>query len=97
MSRKDQERKRHSPEFKAEAVRLVERRGDRTVAEVASTLGVAPNMLHVWRRQVDPNQSNDRGETPDQELQRLRREVIDLKRDRDALVESIAIFVRDRK
>ena len=40
---------------------------------------------------------SDRGETPDEELRRLRREVADLKKDRDALVKSIAVFVRDRR
>jgi len=94
---KKQKRKRYSEEFKAEAVRLVEQRGDRTVAEIAQSLGVAENMLHAWKRQHEPSLSNDRGESPEQELHRLRREVADLKRDRDALVKSIAVFVRDRK
>jgi hypothetical protein len=49
---------------------------------------------HHWQ---DPGQRNDRGEGPDQELHRLRRENADLKRDRDALVKSIAVFVRDRR
>jgi len=94
---KKQKRKRYTDEFKAEAVRLVEQRGDRTVAEIAQSLGIAENMLHAWKRQHEPNLSNDRGESPEQELHRLRREVADLKRDRDALVKSIAVFVRDRK
>jgi hypothetical protein len=49
----------------------------------------------VW--QHDPERSNDRGESQEEELRRLRREVSDLKRDRDALAKSIAVFVRDRK
>jgi hypothetical protein len=36
-------------------------------------------------------------ESAEQELQRLRRDVADLKCDRDPLVKSIAVFVRDRK
>jgi transposase len=97
MSKKSSKRRRYTAEFKAEAVRLVEQRGERTVAEIAQSLGVAENILHAWKRQHEPGQSNDRGESPDQELHRLRREVADLKRDRDALVKSIAVFVRDRK
>ena len=58
---------------------------------------IAESMLHSWKRQHDPERSNDRGETPEDELRRLRREVADLKRDRDALAKSIAVFVRDRK
>jgi len=97
MSKKSSKRKRYTAEFKAEAVRLVEQRGERTVAEIAQSLGVAENMLHAWKRQHEPAQSNDRGETAEQELARLRRENAELKRDRDALVKSIAVFVRDRK
>jgi transposase len=97
MSKKTVKRKSYPDEFKAEAVRLVEQRGDRTVAEIAQSLGVAENMLHAWKRQHASGGSNDRGESADQELHRLRREVADLKRDRDALVKSIAVFVRDRK
>jgi transposase len=95
---KSVKRRRHPDEFKAEAVRLVESRGDRTMAEIARSLGVAESLLHTWKRHAESSQSaGDRGETSDQELRRLRREVADLKRDRDALVKSIAVFVRDRK
>jgi len=97
MSKKSFKRKRYTAEFKAEAVRLVESRGDRTVAEIAQSLGVAENMLHAWKRLAEPGPVSDRGESSEQELHRLRREVADLKRDRDALVKSIAVFVRDRK
>ena len=40
---------------------------------------------------------NDLGETIDHELRRLRRENADLKRDRDALEKSIAVFAKKRK
>jgi transposase len=97
MSKKNQKRKRYSSDFQAEAVRLLDQLGDRTVAELAQSLGVAESMLHSWKRQHDPQRSNDRGESQEEELRRLRREVSDLKRDRDALAKSIAVFVRDRK
>ena len=97
MPKKSPKRKNYPPEFKAEAVRAVEQRGTRTIGEIAKSLGIAENLLHAWKRRADPNQSNDRGESPEQELHRLRREVSDLKKDRDALVKSIAVFVRDRK
>jgi transposase len=94
MSKKNQKRKRYSADFKTEVVRLMDQRGNRTVAEVAQSLGIAESLPH-WKRQHDPAWSNDRGETPEEELRRLRREVADLKRDRDALAKSIAVFVRD--
>jgi transposase-like protein len=60
MSKKNVKRKRYTAEFKAEAVRLFEGRGDRTVAEVAQSLGVAENMLHSWKRQQEAAGTHDR-------------------------------------
>jgi transposase len=97
MPKKSQKRRRYTIEFKEEAVRLMDQRGDRTVAEVAQSLGVVESMLHSWKLRYTQKRSNDRGESPEQELHRLRREVADLRRDRDALVKSIAVFVKDRR
>ena len=98
MSKKmKRQRRRYTPEFKAEAVRALEARGSRTVGEVAQSLGVSESLLHSWRRKADPSATNDRGETAEQELVRLRREVADLRKDRDALLKSIAVAVRSRK
>lgn len=91
MTKKNAKRRPHSAEFKAETVRLVESRGDRTVAEVAQGLGVVESLLHIRKRQAEANgvAARDRGESVDQELSWLRRENADLYRDRDALVKSI--------
>jgi transposase-like protein len=43
-------RKKHPEAFKLEAVRLLEGRGERTVADVAASLGVAESMLHSWKK-----------------------------------------------
>ena len=87
-----------STEFKAEAVRAMLERGNRTIGEIAVGLGVQEQLLHSWKsRRSKALLPSDRGETPEVELARLRREDADLKRDRDALVKSIAVFVRDRK
>ena len=40
-------RKRHTDAFKREAVRLMETRGDRSIAEVAEGLGVLTNQLYL--------------------------------------------------
>ena len=93
---KNRKRKKYTAEFKAEAVRLVLERGDRTVAEIAASLGVAENLLHSWKRRHKPS-PGDRGESLEEEVRRLRRDNAQLKRDRDALAKSIAVFVRDRK
>jgi len=98
LARKIKRRARYTAEFKAEAVRAMLERGNRTIAEVAEGLGVQEQLLHTWKaRSSKTLLPSDRGETPEAELARLRRENADLKRDRDALVKSIAVFVRDRK
>jgi transposase len=93
-------RKRHTEEFKREAVRLLETRGERTVADVASGLGVAENLLHLWRRKYGSSIEQQRrergGESPEEELKRLRREIAQVKQERDVLKKSIAFFVKDR-
>ena len=93
-------RKKHAEEFKREAVRLLEGRGERTVADVAAGLGVAENLLHAWKKKYGTAAEQVRrlrgGETPEDELKRLRREVTQLKQERDVLKKSVAFFARDR-
>ena len=92
-------RARYTEEFKAECLRAVETRGTRTIAEVAEGLGVPEHRLHDWKRAARESGSstNDRGESAEQELRRLRRELAEVKKDRDVLVKSIAVFVKERK
>jgi transposase len=93
-------RKKHAEEFKREAVRLMENRGERTVADVAASLGVAENLLHAWKRKLGSAAEEVRrergGETPEEELKRLRRENAQLRQERDVLKKSVAVFARDR-
>lgn len=92
-------RRRFSKEFKLEAIRQLELRGSRPVKEVAEALGVAENMLHAWRRELGGEAEAvmaERGESKDQELQRLRRENQQLKQDADTLKKSIALFLRGK-
>jgi transposase len=98
-NKKSKKRNRYTEQFRAEAVRAVETRGNRTIAEVAEGLGVAEHMLHAWkaRAKQQPVADGDRGETLEQEVRRLRRENSDLKKDRDVLVKSIAVFAKERK
>lgn len=91
-------RKRYTEQFKAEVMRAVETRGQRTIAEVAASLGVSEPLIYTWRGKVKTELvHSDRGETLEEEVRRLRRELSDVKRDRDVLVKSIAVFVKERK
>jgi transposase len=91
-------RKTYSEEFKREAVRLLVTREDRPAAEVAKGLGVSTSQLYQWQRRyadVVATAVNGRGETKDEELARLRREVSVLRKEKDVLKKSIGLFVRD--
>lgn len=91
-------RKRYAEEFKREAVRLMETRGDRSIGEVAESLGVKPPLLYDWRRRyedVSQEVRKERGEAPEDELKRLRRENARLKREREILVKAAAFFAKE--
>lgn len=98
MKKEEKVRRRHSVEFKKEAVRQLETRGNRTVADVAAGLGISPNQLHTWRNEYGAAKAEQRavrgGETLEEEVQRLRRENQSLKADREVLKKSIAFFVK---
>lgn len=91
-------RRKYTEEFKREAVRLLETRGERTVGDVAQSLGVAENLLHAWRHKY-PDTAREvrkqRGETPEEELKRLRRENAQLKRDKEILKKAAAFFAKE--
>lgn len=90
-------RRRHTEEFKREAVLAAESRGNRSIEDVASGLGISPSQVHAWRKVygVETRVANS-GETLEQEVSRLRRENANLRRDRETLKKSIAFFVHDR-
>jgi transposase len=94
-------RKKHTEEFKLEAVKLLETRGERTIGDVASGLGVGESQLHAWRKQYGGAAAAIRkergGETAEEELKRLRRELAQTRQERDLLKKSIAFFVKDTK
>lgn len=95
-----QTRRRFSREFKLEAVRQLAA-GNR-LADVARALGVDAQVLRRWKDQVavDPETAfpgNGRAPAQEAELQRLRREVTQLRAERDFLKKVSAFFARESK
>ena len=90
------ERRSFSPEFKAEAVRLVaERRAlGVSLAQVGRELDVRPDQLRAWVRQQRTEsgaEASPAGETLEQENRRLRREVAVLRQEQ-AFAKKVAVY-----
>ena len=92
-------RRKHSREFKVEAVRLVRERGV-TVAQAARDLGLNQTLLRRWVQQIvaDPTQAfpgQGQQKPEDVEITRLKREVARLKMERDILKKAAAYFASE--
>ena len=92
-------KRRYTPEYRAEAVRLVEI-GDRSVAEVARDLGISMQTLWQWVQQAKV-EAGHAGEaltaTERDELRELRREVARLREEREILKKATAFFAKESK
>ena len=91
--------KSYTAEFKESAVRLAMDSG-RPLAQTARELGVSKDTLYGWVRQCQgkpPSGSlpGNAGEVQaHEEMKRLRRELANLKEERDILVKAAAYFAR---
>lgn len=93
---KEARRKRmHTPECKREAVRLFNARGNTTVDDLGSSLGLAPCLLYRWRKELGgaPEPSSN-GESLEEEARRQRIEMARLRDENTMLKKSIALFVK---
>jgi transposase len=83
-------------EFRREAVELLRRSG-KTVPRLASELGVSPQSLRNWSRQIDVDEGKASGLTSDEreELRRLRRELRTVTEEREILKKAAAFFARE--
>ena len=82
-----QSRRKHSREFKLEAVKQVVEHG-RTVSEVADSLGINRNMLARWKREFETDGTlafpgNGRLTEVEEENRRLRKELAIARQERD--------------
>ena len=88
-------RKTYAREFKLQALQMVEQ--GLSVAEVARRLGVGENCLRTWRKAAGAHgdaafPGNGRPSPADDELRRLRAEVVRLRAERDLLKKATAYF-----
>jgi transposase-like protein len=93
-------RRKFTPEFKAEAVRLT-RIGDRTTAQVAVDLDLTETALREWIKRADADADAGKG-SPEtlttaerEELTRLRRDNKRLQMERDILKAAATFFAKE--
>jgi len=96
MSRR--KRRIFTPEFKAEAVRIVRESG-RSIGQIAKELDLTENCLRKWAKQDRLGVSRPGPETlaasERQELEALRRENKRLRMERDILKKATAFFAKE--
>jgi len=89
-------RRRYDRDFKIETVRLATE-SDRPLAEISRDLGIHENLIYRWRKQLLNDTENafpgsGHLKPADAELLRLKRELEDIKEERDILKKALAIF-----
>ena len=88
-------RRRYTPEFKADAVRLATSASS-TVAQTARDLGVGDTLLRTWIS-ASREPRNDLSHDERTELAMLRREVRRLKEEREILKKAAAFFAKEQR
>jgi transposase len=89
-------RRRFDREFKVEAVKLANR-DDKSTSQVARDLGISENILCRWKRQLasDPSfafPGKGHLKPADDELRKLKKQLLDVTEERDILKKALAIF-----
>lgn len=90
----------YSKEFKLEALRQLSL-GERPGTEIARDLGIRRNLLYKWQEQQDKNGENafqGSGRKPanqSDELAKVKKELAEVKMERDILKKAAAYFARD--
>ena len=92
-------RRRFDAEFKRHAVALASEPGQ-SLSQVARDLGVRPDMLRRWRKQLVESGAKafpGEGNARDAEVARLRRELRRVTEERDILKAAVAIFSEPKR
>jgi transposase len=86
----------YSMDFRREAVELLRRSG-KSVPRLAAELGVSPQSLRNWGRQLDIDEGRASGLSRDEreELRRLRRELRVVTEEREILKKAAAFFAKE--
>lgn len=94
-------RRKYTREFKLDAVRMVVE-NELTLSEVAKNLGIDRSLVGNWKKQFEADGSvafpgNGRLKPEDDEVRRLRRELAQVREERDILGKALAYFSKEQK
>lgn len=92
-------RRKYSAEFKQEAIAMANQPGV-TKAQIGKELGINPNMLTRWERELSENGNKafvGQGHARDEEMAALKRELNRVKKERDFLREAATFFASEQK
>ena len=89
--------KQYSKEYKEEAVALVSEQGY-SVPEAAKSLGITQKILYRWKQHIEEQREGKAlAEDEREELKRLRKEVKNLRMEKEILKKASAFFAKEMK
>ncbi len=95
---KKRKRRNYTQEFKEEAVKLITEQGY-SFAEAGRNLGVNPNLLSRWKKDIEGTGGNESplssAVSVQSELKRLRKENKRLRMEREILKKAAAFFAKE--
>ena len=92
-------RRKYTTEFKQEAV-LLAQQSDQSISAIAQNLGINGNMLRRWIKEfTEPHAKSFRGQgnPRDEEVALLKKELLQVKKERDFLREAATYFAKTPK
>ena len=95
------ERRNYSKEFKLEAVQLSDE-SESSIRQVAENLGIRPELLYRWRAEVRQDEDEafpgkGKLKPQDAEMARLRRELEQVRVERDILKKALSVFAQPNR
>lgn len=92
-----QVRRKYTDDFKRDAVALVTQQGY-SVSEAGKSLGINDNLIHKWRRQFEAETAGGTlSKTEREELVQLRKEIQQLRMEKEILKKASAYFAKEMK